>query len=60
LVWVGDEQEYTVKSGYSVLNMEDEMQTSEAFKLLWGLKISPSVVVCLGGYWWIDYQPDLT
>jgi len=35
LAWVGDrQQEYTVKSGYSVLNMEDQMQTSETFKLL--------------------------
>jgi len=34
LVWVGDSdsnQEYTVKSGYSVLNKEDQMQVSEIF-----------------------------
>ena len=32
LVWVeGDLQEYTVKSGYSILNCEDLMQNSETF-----------------------------
>jgi len=47
LVWVGDgQQEYTVKSGYSVLNMEDQMQASEALKILCGLKIAPSATVC--------------
>jgi len=46
LVWVGDDQlEYTVKSGYSVLNKEDQMHTSQVFKLLWNLKIAPSAIV---------------
>jgi len=37
LVWVRDSdnnQEYTAKSGYSVLNKEDQMQVSEIFQLL--------------------------
>jgi len=47
LIWVGnDEQAYTVKSGYSVLNKEDLMQSCEMFQLLWSLKIPPSVIVC--------------
>ena len=48
LVWEGDgQQEYTIKSGYNVLNKEDQMQTSEVFKLLWTLKIEPSAAVCV-------------
>ena len=48
LVWVdNDQQEYTVKSGYSVLIKEDLMQTSEVFKMLWSLKITPSAAVCV-------------
>jgi len=47
LVWVGDDpREYIVKSGYDMLNKVDQMQTSEVFKLLWTLKIAPSVMVC--------------
>jgi len=47
LIWVGnDEQEYTVKSGYIVLNREDSMQSYEVFQLLWSLKIPPSTIVC--------------
>ena len=41
----GNQQVYSVKSGYMVLNKEDQMQTSKAFKLLWNIKISPSVLV---------------
>jgi len=45
-VWAEDDQEvYTVKSGYKVLNKEDQMQTSKVFKLLWNLKIAPSALV---------------
>jgi len=47
LVWVGNNhQEYIAKSRYSVLNKEDQMQTSEVFKLLWSLKIAPTTTVC--------------
>jgi len=49
LVWVGDNdsnQEYIVKSGYSMLNKEDQMQVSEIFQLLWTLKIIPLAAVC--------------
>jgi len=47
LVWAGDEnQEYTFKFGYSILNSEDLMQTSEIFQLLWSTKITPSAIVC--------------
>jgi len=46
LIWVGkDEQEYTIKSGYSVLNEEDSMQSIEEFQLLWSLKVPPSALV---------------
>jgi len=44
--WVGnDQQEYSVKSGYSVLNKEELIQDSGIFQLLWSLKIAPSVTV---------------
>jgi len=47
LVWVKkDLQEYTVKSGYSILNCEDLMQISETFQVLWSLKVAPSALVC--------------
>ena len=47
LTWVGkDEQEYTVKFGYSVLSKEDAMQYFEVFQLLWSLKIPSSALVC--------------
>jgi len=47
LMWVGnDQQEYTVKSGYNVLNKEDLMQTFEVFRLVWSIKIAPSAAVC--------------
>jgi len=47
LGWDGVEhQQYTVKSGYSILNNEDLMQTSEIFQLLWSLKIVPTAIVC--------------
>jgi len=47
LIWVGnDDQDYTVKSGYMVLNKEDSMQSDEVFQLLWSLKIPPSTIVC--------------
>jgi len=49
LVWVGDgvnKQEYTVKSGYSVLNKEDLLQRLEIYKVLWSLSIVPSTIVC--------------
>jgi len=41
-----DLQEYTVKSGYSILNCEDLMQISETFQVLWSLKVVPSALVC--------------
>jgi len=45
LVWVGVEnQVYTIKSGYSILNNEELLQNSEAFQLLWNLEIAPSIV----------------
>jgi len=48
LLWVGkDQYEYSVKSGYSVLNKEDLMQSLEVFKLLWSLNMAPSVIVCV-------------
>jgi len=35
LVWIDEDlQEYTVKSGYNILNCEDLMQTSETFQAL--------------------------
>jgi len=49
LAWVGDsdvKQAYTVKSLYSVLFMDDQMQTSKEFELLWILKIALSALVC--------------
>jgi len=47
LVWVGEDvQEYTVKSGYSILNCEDLMETSQSFQTLWSLKVVPSSIVC--------------
>jgi len=47
LVWVKEDlQEYTVKSGYSILNCEDPMQISETFQVLWSLKVAPSALVC--------------
>jgi len=46
LVWVDkDYQDYTVKSGYSILNGESLMQTLEIFKLVWSLNVAPSVLV---------------
>ena len=46
LVWVGeDTQEYSVRSGYSILNGEYSMQSSESFKLLWSLSAAPSAIV---------------
>ena len=45
-MWVGDDQlEYTGKSGYSILN-QDNLRRSEAFQMLWTLKIAPSPLVC--------------
>ena len=47
LIWVGkNEQEYTIKFGYSVLNKEDAIHSYEVFQLLWSLKIPPSALVC--------------
>ena len=47
LKWIGDDQQvYTMKSGYSILNTEDQMLSLECFQLLWSLKIFPSGV-CL-------------
>jgi len=47
LLWEGNNQKaYTVKFGYSVLNREDLMHTPEVFRLLWGLKIAPSAIIC--------------
>jgi len=46
LVWVSkDTQEYTVRSGYSILNGEYSLQSSELFKLLWSLSAAPSAIV---------------
>jgi len=46
LVWVDkDYQDYTVKSGYSILNSESLLQTSEIFKLVWSLNVASSVLV---------------
>ena len=46
LVWVGeDTQEYTVRSGYSILNGEYSLQSSESLKLLWSLSAAPSAIV---------------
>jgi len=46
LKWIGDDQQvYTAKSGYSILNMEDQMSSLEYFQLLWSLKITPSALV---------------
>jgi len=45
-VWVGeDTQEYSVRSGYNILNGEYSMQSSESFKLLWSLSAAPSAIV---------------
>jgi len=47
LLWEGNGQKaYTVKFEYSVLNREDLMHTPEVFRLLWGLKIAPSTIIC--------------
>jgi len=47
LVWVGVEnQVYTIKSRYSILNNEELLQNSGVFQLLWSLKIAPSAIVC--------------
>jgi len=46
LVWVGeDHQDYTVKSGYSILNGESLLQTSKILKLVWSLNVAPSALV---------------
>jgi len=46
LKWIGDDQQvYTAKSGYSIVNMEDQMSSLECFQLLWSLKIAPSALV---------------
>jgi len=48
LVWVRDDQHvYTVKSGYNVLNKEDQMLNPEVLQMLWSLKIAPSALVCV-------------
>jgi len=45
-MWVGDDQKvYSVKSGYMVLNKEDQIQISKVFKLLWDIKIAQSALV---------------
>jgi len=45
-VWVGeDNREYTVRSGYNILNSESSMQSSVSFKLLWSLSAAPSMIV---------------
>jgi len=47
LKWVGnDQQEYSIKFGFSVLNKEELMQDSGIFQLLWSLKIAPSAILC--------------
>ena len=47
LVWVEEDlQEYTINSGYSILNCEDLMRISETFHVLWSLKVAPSALVC--------------
>jgi len=46
-IWVGDDKhEYTVKSGYSVLNNKGTMHTCQVFQLLWNLNIAPLAIVC--------------
>jgi len=46
MVWVGEgTQEYTVKSGYSILIGVSSMQSSVSFKLLWSLSAAPLVIV---------------
>jgi len=46
-VWIGDDTyEYSLKSGYNLLNNENLMQISEVFQSLWSLKIVPSTIVC--------------
>jgi len=48
-VWMGeDNQEYTVKFGYNILNGESFLQSSATFKLLWSLSAAPSAIV---GVW---------
>ena len=39
--------EYTVKSGYKILNKEIGTQNNEVFELIWSLMMPPSVAVCL-------------
>ena len=43
---------YRVKSGYSILNMEDQMLSLESFQLLWILKVVPLVLVCVWRILW--------
>jgi len=40
-----DYQDYTVKSGYSILNGESLLQILEIFKLVWSLNVAPSALV---------------
>jgi len=48
MVWLGNEkQEYSVKVGYSMLNLEDQMLSLEVFEMLWNLKVVPSAIVCV-------------
>jgi len=41
-----DLQEYTIKSGYNILNYKDLMQNSKTFQALWSLKFAPSALMC--------------
>jgi len=53
MVWVGNEkQEYSVKMGYNMLNLEDQMLSSEVFQILWNLKVVPSTIVCMWRILW--------
>ena len=63
LVWVGDgdnKQEYIIKYEYSVLKRRIKCRFMR-FLSCYGLLILFYQQWCaLGGYYWIDYQPDLT
>jgi len=47
-VWLREEeQQYTVKSGYIILNRKSIVERSEVFQELWTLKVAPSALICV-------------
>jgi len=47
-MWMKDDQnEFTIRFEYTILNQEGQNQIRGVFKLIWSIKVAPSTLLCI-------------